>query len=143
MYGLEHGSLRYLFFADVISRTISSLRDIHNNWKDADLTIINFMSQLSSLRAALNKIAEWIASDLADVPQHHLLVIDLESAITCCQILIHAMDDQISRLTFDEDESLDVESRVRVVFSTKLKDFHGSIQGQVSALTLLLTACNR
>jgi len=44
---------------------------------------MNFITQLNSLKAALNKIGEWINSDLADVPQHHQLVIDLKDSITC------------------------------------------------------------
>src|SRR5450432_3013783 len=43
---------------DVICKTVKSLRDVHSIWKDADLTIINLIAQLSSLKAALNKISE-------------------------------------------------------------------------------------
>ena len=126
----------------MVTRTITSLRDLHDRWKDADLTIINLMSQLTALRAALRKIAEWISSDLADVPQHHQLVMDLEDSLSCCRMLIKSMDEQLFSLDW-HDSALDLGSKIRLVFDSKVsKDFQKFIQRQTSALTLLLTACN-
>lgn len=88
-----------LSIIDVLSRTLKSLRDLYNTWKDADLTIVNLMSQLIALRAALGKISEWMSLDLAHVPQHHQLVMDLEDSVTCCRMLVKTMDDQLSKLT--------------------------------------------
>ena len=128
---------------DVISRTVTSLRALHHRWKDADMTILNLMSQLTSLRAALNKISEWISSDLVDVPQHYQLVLDLEDSITCCRMLVGAMDDQISKVNWTDRYSMDINSKIRVVFEGKAsEDFQKFIPRQTSALTLLLTACN-
>ncbi|MCJ1380348.1 hypothetical protein MMC17_003451 [Xylographa soralifera] len=127
----------------IISKTIKVLRDLHNRWKDADLTIINLMAQLTCLRAALNKISEWVSSDLADVPQHHQLVLDLEDSVTCCRMLVKSMDGQISELDRTADNTLDVGSRIKVVFEDKAgRDFQKFIKRQTSALALLLTACN-
>ncbi|MCJ1283789.1 hypothetical protein MMC26_003120 [Xylographa opegraphella] len=127
----------------IITKTIKVLRDLHNKWKDADLIIINLMAQLSSLKAALNKISEWISSDLAETPQHHQLILDLEDSISCCRILIKSMDGQISKLDWTTDGALDLSSKIKFVFENKAsKDFQKFIKRQTSALTLLLTACN-
>lgn len=127
----------------VICKTISTLKDLHDKWKDADLTILNLVSQLSSLKAALGKIAEWIASDLADLPQHHQLVMDLENSITCCKMLLGSMDVQLSKLDWNAESHLDLGSRIRVVFEDKAsRDFQTFVARQTSALTLLLVACN-
>lgn len=83
---------------EVISKTISSLRALHNKWRGADSTILNLITQLTSLRAALDKISEWISSDLAGNPQHHRLVIELQDSITCCTMLTRTMDAQLSKL---------------------------------------------
>ena len=124
-------------------KTINKLRDIHDRWKDADLTIINLISQLTSLRAALNKISEWISSDLADIPQHHQLVMDLEDSVTCCWTLIKLMDNQVSKLNWTVEDDLDIGSRLKVVLEDKAsKEFQRFIKRQTSALVLLLTACN-
>ncbi|MCJ1414340.1 hypothetical protein MMC32_000666 [Xylographa parallela] len=127
----------------IIIKTIKVLRDLHNRWKDADLTIVNLMAQLTSMKAALNKISEWISSDLADVPQHHQLVLDLQDSVTCCTALVKSMDGQISKLDWTTDNTLDLSSRIKLVFENKAsKDFQKFIKRQTSALTLLLTACN-
>ena len=127
---------------DVVGKTIKSLRELHDQRKEADMNILILMSQLTSLRAALNKISEWISSDLANIPQHHQLIIDLEDSITCCRILVRDMDDQISKANRNGDaEGLD--NKIRVVWEDKAsKNFQKFIQRQTSALTLLLTACN-
>lgn len=99
------------------------------------------MSQLTALRAALNKIAEWVSSDLAGVPQHHQLVMDLEDSVTCCRVLMKSVNEQLIGLDWD-DGTLDLGSKIRVVFNSKASnDFQTFIQRQTSALTLLLMAC--
>lgn len=133
-------------FADiikVISKTITSLRALHDKWRDADFTILNLITQLTALRAALEKISEWISSDLAGNPQHHQLIIDIQDSITCCTMLTRIMDAQLSKLAWTKGSTLDLGSRIRVVFGdTVSKDFQMYIQRQTSALTLLLIACN-
>lgn len=128
---------------EVICKTVKSLRELHERWKDADLTILNLISQLSALKAALNKIGEWISEDFADIPQHHQLVIDLEDSITCCRMLMKSMDTQIEKLDFNPNNSLNFGSKIRVVLEDKArKDFQQFIERQISVLYLLLTACN-
>ena len=101
------------------------------------------MAQVTSLRAALNKICEWISSYLAGMPQHYQLVIDLEGSISCCRTLMQSVEEQMESLSRTQDNNLDLGSRVKIVFETKAgKDFQKFIQRQASALTLLLTACN-
>jgi hypothetical protein len=76
------------------------------------------------VKAALNKVGEWINSDLAEMPQHHQLVIDLEDSITCCRMLISSMDKQISKLDWNTENKLDIGSRIKVVFEDKAtRDF--------------------
>ncbi len=132
-----------LSIIDVLSRTLKSLLDLHNSWKDADHTIVNLMSQLIALRAALKKISEWISSDLAHAPQHHQLVMDLEDSVACCRMLIQTMDDQLSKLDSTHNDRLDIGSKIRIMLEAKTsQDFQTFIGRQTSALTLLLTACN-
>src|SRR5947208_3478510 len=127
----------------VIGKTISTLRELHERWTDADLTILNLISQLNSLKAALNKISEWISSDLSQAPQHHQLVMDIEDSMACCRILVNSMDDQVSKFDRTTQNTLDLGSKIRVVFDDKAsKDFQKFIKRQTSALTLLLVACN-
>lgn len=129
---------------DIIGRSIKTLRDLHERWKDADMIAINLITQLVALKAALAKISEWITSDLAYQEHHYQLVMDLGESIGCCKMLVKSMEDQLEKLQCGEDCRLDVESRLRIVFENKIcENFQKYIQRQIGALTLLLTACNR
>ena len=128
---------------DVVTRSIFVLRTLRDKYKTAALMISNLITQLTSLKAALDKISEWIASDLVDAPQHHQLIIDLEEAIVCCRVLVQSVGEEIERLEQNDEGSLDVHSRIQVVLKTqKFEEFQTFISRQISALGLLLTACN-
>ncbi len=60
---------------DVVSKTIGIIRELQNEWKEADLTFLSLAAQLTAFRAALAKIQEWTDNDLGD--SHHQLVMDL------------------------------------------------------------------
>src|SRR5437667_8019307 len=104
---------------DVIGRTIKSLQVVHEHWKQADLTVTLLISQLTTLKAALAEIAEWISSSPEASPHHHQLDIDLESSITSCNVLITLIDGHISKLDWNENDSLDYESRAGVVLEDR------------------------
>ena len=119
------------------------LRDLHDRWKGADLEVVNLITQLVALKAALAKISEWISSDLAYNIHYYQLVMDLEECIGCCKILVKAMEDQLAKLQCNEHQTLNLQSRWRLVFADKAgRDFQKYIKRQTSALTLLLVACN-
>ena len=127
----------------VITKTIIFLDELYARWKRVELTVINLKSQLTSLRAALNEISEWIQSDLAFAPQHHQLVLDLEQSISCCRLLVQSMDVFLSELKLTDDSDLDLDQKIRTVFSTKrYNEFQMFISHQTNALNLLLTACS-
>ncbi len=126
---------------DVVTRMIKSLHELQQRWKAADLTVAILISQLTTLKAALNQIAEWISSSLSAVPQYHQLIIDLEGSLGSCNVLITFMDHHISKLTWTEAKALNFESRVRVVLEDKTtKDCLSHLNNQTNALSLLLTA---
>ncbi|KAL8712899.1 MAG: hypothetical protein Q9225_006861 [Loekoesia sp. 1 TL-2023] len=128
---------------DVVARSISTLRGIRSRWEAINLEISNLITQLNSLKAALNKISEWISSDLMDVPQHYQLVIDLDEAIVCCRVLVKSINDQIEHLSRNEVGSLDLPSKIQVFLrSDTFAEFQKFIDRQIGALNLLLIACN-
>ena len=128
---------------DAVYRSIRFLRDLHDRWKGADLEVLNLITQLVALKAALGKISEWISSELAYKAHHYQLVMDLGESIGCCKILVKAVEDQLATLQCNEHQKLDLQSRLQVVFADKAgRDFQKYIKRQTSALTLLLVACN-
>lgn len=126
---------------DVLSNTITTIRELRNEWKEADLTFLCLVSQLTALRAALTKIKEWADVDIAD--SHHQLVMDLDTLVSCCRILISKMEGLISELHHTPDENLDFSSKMKFVFRSKsMDDLQKLIERQTNALSLLLAACN-
>ena len=133
---------------DVLSRTIERLRGLYKKWVDVNLAILNLIAQLTALKAALNKIFEWISSDLSTSSQHHQLVMDLEDSMSCCRVLVTSMDDHISKVNWEAMDCrkgpvMDRPSQMRVFLEdNKVVDFQKYIERQTNALTLLLAACS-
>jgi hypothetical protein len=126
---------------DVIGKTISTIRELRDEWKEADLTFLSLAAQLTALKAALTKIKEWMDNEFGD--PHHQLVMDLDVSMSCCRMLIGKIDLLLSKLHHTADETLDFSSKVKLVFGNKnIDDVQKLIEQQTSALTLLLTACN-
>lgn len=126
---------------DMITRSINSLHELHERWKEADLTVALLIAQLTILKVALNQIGKWIASNLADVSQFHRVVMDLESSLSSCRVLMRSVDHRISRLDWNEANALNYESRVRMILEDQsTKDYVNHLNNQTNALNLLLTA---
>ena len=127
---------------EVLGKTINSLHEFQKQWRDADFTLAVLISQLGALRAAITKIQQWVDIEFSD--PHHQLTMDLDLTLTCCRTLVAMIDAQITGLQSSSDGSLSAGSRVKLVFgSGKIEDLQKIIDRQTSALTLLLTACNR
>lgn len=123
-----------------VTGMIKSLQELRRHWKEADLTVPLLISQLTTLKAALNQIAEWISSSLVDIPQYRQLIIDLEESLGSCNDLITFMDHHMAKLAWTETQALTYESRVRVILEGKaIKDCLNHLNNQSNALNLLLT----
>ena len=127
---------------DLITKSVKTLRELHDRYKEAELTLLNLASQLTALRAALSKIQDWMDNGMDGDP-HHQLVMDLDVSVKCCQLLAGKIDMLVGELADTVDEPLDFSSIVKLVFKNKsIDDVQKMILQQTSALTLLLTACN-
>ena len=128
---------------DVVAKCLTTLKNLQAQWQFADWTVTAIISQLTTLKAALNQISEWISTDLAAGPQHYQLGLDLEEALESCKTLILFIDGQLSRLEWKDDDSLTYQSRLKAVLGdTALKACVDHLHNQSSALNLLLTALN-
>ncbi|RYP40254.1 hypothetical protein DL767_001797 [Monosporascus sp. MG133] len=126
---------------DVVGKTIATLNDIRNAWKEAELTLLCLESELGALRTAFARIQEWVDMDDGDL--HHLLVMDLGRSMTCCRLLMSKIDGEMSRLQHHPDDTLSFSGKAQLVFGKKgIEELENLIQRQTSALTLLLTVCN-
>ena len=126
---------------DILGKTISTIHELRQQWKQADFTLLNLIAQLTALKAALGKIKEWTDQDLVD--QHHQLVMDLDVSLTCCRMLVAKVDTHISEVQPQPDGSLATAGKFKLVFgASKMEELQKMIDRQTNTLTLLLTACN-
>jgi len=124
---------------DLVSKTISSIRDLRGRWKDADLAFLSLTSQLSALRAALVKIQEWSDNELAVDPNYQLIM-DLDLTMNFCRLLVKRFDEFFLNLDQTVDEPLDFASKVKFVFGERdLDGVQKMVERQVCVMTLLLT----
>ena len=126
---------------EVIARSVTTIRKLATEYKEADLSVLSLITQLSALGSALSKIAEWVRAD--DVEQHHQFVMDLDLSLSCCEVLLTKLDGHLSELHQNPDGTLDIPSRLRLIFqSSSVEQLEKMIERQTSALALLLQAIN-
>ena len=126
--------------ANVLSTLTSTIETFHKlclEWRNADFTFLNLIAQLTALRAAVNKIQDWI---LAETEAHPQLNMDLDLSLYCCYTLIDKMNSKISGLCAD-DRRMSLASKLKLLFDGKSMDsMQKMIERQTNALTLLLAA---
>jgi hypothetical protein len=98
------------------TQTITAIRELQSNWKDADLTFLSLTGQLSSLRLALTKIEEWMTLGAG---AHYQLVMDLDDSIKCCNILLTKLQELVSSLYQKQNSALNFQSKIKLVFGKK------------------------
>jgi guanine nucleotide-binding protein G(i) subunit alpha len=126
---------------DIISKTISAIRQLREEWNEADFRFLSLTTQLTALRNALVTIQAWIGTEIDDL--YHQFVIDLDNSISCCKILIGKIDAILSSLHRTPFETLNFSGKEKVVFGGRsINDVWNMIQNQTSAFTLLLAAVN-
>lgn len=130
----------------IITTSINSLLVLQTKYKQADLTVQLFLGQLSTLRAALNQICEWITVSLVGVSRHEQLVSDLIISIEGCQVLLLILSDRIASLDrngVDQDgvEPLSIRGKTRLLWDeNESNQYLSHMNNQIGALNLLLTA---
>ena len=71
-------------------------------------------------------------------------MIDLESSMQSCNLLVSLVDGYISQLNFDESNNLVFESRAKAVLrDSQVNECVNHLSHQSISLNLLLTALNR
>ncbi|KAF4334710.1 GNA-3 g alpha subunit GNA-3 [Fusarium beomiforme] len=80
---------------DALSKTITTVCDMRQAWKIADVAVFAFENQLNLLKYALCKIQKWAESKTDG--QSHQLVMLVDNCVTCCRLLIalrNALEEQ-------------------------------------------------
>jgi hypothetical protein len=126
---------------DVLTKTITTVCDLRQAWKIADLSMFAFENQLSLLKFALFEIQKWTESRSCE--QSHQLVMQVDSCVTCCRLLIGKIDGEVSQFQKTTAGDLDFGSKLSFLFKTKdMEQIQRMVDQQTHTLTLLLSACN-
>ena len=124
---------------DKFAKSINSLHALQATYANADLTVRLLVGQLSTLKAALGQICEWITGSFVDMPQSDQLMLDLINSIEGCEILLSLLNDRIS--SFERNEKLGVLGKARLLWGeNNLNQYLSLLDNQVNALNLFLTA---
>ncbi|MCJ1377204.1 guanine nucleotide-binding protein subunit alpha [Xylographa soralifera] len=132
-----------LSIVGVIAKNVNALSTLQAKYRNADLSVFLLIGQLSTLKAALGQISEWIKiEDLTAQSEHLQLVEDLKLALNGCQVLISILDDRVDQLANKEgSDSLKVQGKIVFLWEEQeLNVYVTHLNNQVNALTLLLSA---
>ena len=126
---------------DVITRSVRSLCNIQAKLRGTDLTISLLTGQLSTLKAALSQINEWINTSLVTVQKHQRLVLDLKVSLESCSVVIQLLGDRIRQFEQIEGSTICTQGRILYLWGqTGITEYLNHLNNQTSALNLLLTA---
>lgn len=115
-----------------VTMSLQSLSQLRDRYSEVDLTVLNLMAQLSTLRRVLTNIRHWIMTKInLEGDLDHQLVMDLDVSMKCCKLLVC----KIGMLTGKFVDTVD-DDRLDI------KDLRRVIEQQTNALELLLSACN-
>ncbi|KAI5922432.1 hypothetical protein F4810DRAFT_264039 [Camillea tinctor] len=128
---------------DLLGKTIKSVCDAYDKWRDADLFFLSLRAQLGALKTALISIKSWLTYNVEDV--HYLLQIELGESMNCCQALISKIDEFMAEVNDDSSgvNQLTLRGRAKITFSgASMEDVLKMVDRQTNSLNLLLTACH-
>lgn len=121
---------------DSVTKVAKSLNEVRESYKNVALNTTLVASQLSTIRAALEALYEWRASDQNSTGPSRQLDKDLGMSLSCCAILISVIDGKLN----DSGYMPGLKQKIRYLWLEDiLKDYVSNLEGQVRALQLLLT----
>ena len=129
----------------VLTKSISMVTDLTVQWRESDLIFVSLKARLQLLVSALRNIQRWVDSTMPE-EAHHQLTMDLKSVIQCTKMLAAKLEDTLGGLQQKllPDGTLGTSGKARLILQGRsLQTIEQMIDRQASALTLLLTACNR
>jgi guanine nucleotide-binding protein G(i) subunit alpha len=120
--------------------SIDALRQLHDRWPDGSGTTINLIAQLSSLKANLGEMQDWMNYTINDM--HSQLLNDLDMLMTSCSLLMRNLEALTAQLRQPDHENADWALKLKLkVGSRSMTRLRGVAKRQTDAVSLLLAAC--
>lgn len=107
------------------------------------MAVALIMGQISTLKAALEQISQWMQTDADTLISHYQLVMDLEVALHGSRLSITFIHDHVATLMRDEYNELTFKSKAGAMAQDNtVQQCAKHLNHQTGALHLLLTALN-
>ncbi|KAL8788626.1 MAG: hypothetical protein Q9195_007221 [Heterodermia aff. obscurata] len=119
-----------------VTKLSKNLNEIREKYKNVALNTTLIASQLSTIRAALEAIADWRSTAGASSQYSKQLDEDLAVSLNCCAILITVLNSKLGESGFKPGMKAKVN---HLWLEGVLKEYLSNLEGQVRALQLLLT----
>ena len=121
---------------DTVTRVAKRLNEVRASYTNVALNAALVEGQLSTIRAALEALYEWRASDRDSSRPSKQLDKDLGMSLSCCAILISVIDGKLD----EAGHRPGLAKKIRYLWLEDiLKEYVSNLEGQVRALQLLLT----
>ena len=147
--GTVSGLITIIASVTAVAKRLNEVRDKYNNVAlnttlvasqvDRFLMLLRKKAnaeQLSTIRAALQAIAEWRSTDQTSSKLSRQLDDDLAVSLDCCAILITVIDSKLNEAGYTSD----MKQKIKYLWlENTLKEYISNLEGQVRALQLLLT----
>ena len=119
-----------------VARLAKSLNEVRDRYNNVALNTTLVASQLNSIRAALEAIADWRTTTQDSSRPSQQLDEDLAVSLNCCAILITVIDSKLGEAGYTPG----MKQKIRHLWlEDTLKEYLSNLEGQVRALQLLLT----
>ena len=119
-----------------VTKVAKRLNEVRESYNNVALNTTLVASQLNTIRAALEALYEWRASDQDSSGTSRQLDKDLGMSLSCCAILIRVIDDKLDESGYTSG----LKQKIRYLWLENiLKEYISNLEGQVRALQLLLT----
>lgn len=119
-----------------VTKLAKSLNEVRDRYNNVALNTTLVASQLNSIRAALEAIAEWRTTTQDNSRPSQQLDEDLAISLNCCAILITVIDSKLGEAGYTPG----VKQKIRHLWlEDVLKEYLSNLEGQVRSLQLLLT----
>lgn len=138
-----------LSIVTTIGNTMKGLAELRNKFISADQSVRSLITQLSTIKAALNLIHDWAENDLVVSPTQSEFVDVLDVAIDGCRETMDALAEEVANLVGSSAatsaaEKIGFKTRTRYVWNEgTMMGYRDRLQSQVTALQFLVTAVQR
>ena len=119
-----------------VTRLAKNLNEVRESYNNVALNITLVASQLNSIRAALEAIADWRTTTQDTSRTSQQLDEDLAISLNCCAILVTVIDSKLGEAGYTPG----MKQKIRHLWlEDVLKEYLSNLEGQVRSLQLLLT----